>query len=409
MKVNYNIQDKFDFGVFIPMLGLIAFGLIAIYSATATHTVASNNFEKQLFWSLVSLTTFFIIYFLPHQSIRYSAIPVYAMSQILLIAVLIVGRMTKGAKSWISIGPIGFQPSEVGKIGLILFLAYWLSNKKHDINNFKDLSLAILIGFVPILLILLEPDLGTGIVYAIISLFMIFWGGISLFGLFAVLSPGMAVFASLFGITAFIITLLAILVILVLFKKDLFLSATIFVINLGAGFVYELGIRFLKPHQQARIKSFVDPYSDPLGSGYNAIQAKVAIGSGGILGKGFLEGNQTQLKFIPEQWTDFIFCVIGEEFGFMGSILVIGLFLVLFKRILSIASSANDRFSSLVVVGILALLFTQFVINIGMNIGITPVIGLPLPFLSYGGSSLLVNVSLIAVVMNIYRNKKLHS
>jgi len=408
MKVDYNIQDKFDFGIFLPMIGLISIGLIAIYSATVTHTVAANNFEKQLFWSIVSLFSFFIIYFIPHQSIRFSALPLYLGSQGLLIAVLVLGKITKGAKSWINFGPVGFQPSEVGKIGLILFLAYWLSNKKHDINNFKDLFLAILIGFVPIVLILLEPDMGTGIVYAVISLFMIFWGGISLFGLFAVLSPGIAIFASMFGMPVFIVTLVFILIVLVSFKKDLFLSATIFVINLGAGFVYELGIRFLRPHQQKRILSFVDPYSDPLGSGYNAIQAKVAIGSGGIFGKGFLEGNQTQLKFIPEQWTDFIFCVIGEEFGFIGSMVVLLLFFILLKRLLSLTSSTNDSFSSLVVVGILSLIFIQFTINIGMNIGITPVIGLPLPFLSYGGSSLLVNVSLIAVAMNIYRNRKHH-
>jgi len=148
---------------------------------------------------------------------------------------------------------------------------------------------------------------------------------------------------------------------------------------------------------------------DPLGSGYNALQAKLAIGSGGFTGKGFLQGNQTQLRFIPEQWTDFIYCVIGEEFGFIGSILVLVLFLVLFIRLLNISGMAKDRFSVLVIVGILSLMFSHFAINIGMNVGVTPVVGLPLPFLSYGGSSLVVNMIMIGIVLNIYRNRKLHT
>ena len=162
----------------------------------------------------------------------------------------------------------------------------------------------------------------------------------------------------------------------------------------------------LQPHQQKRIETFLDPNSDPLGAGYNALQAKVAIGSGGLIGKGFMEGNQTQLRFIPEQWTDFIYCVIGEEFGFIGSIIVITLFLIIFARLLKLSSLAKDDFSSLVVIGILVLLFIHFGINIGMNVGITPVIGLPLPFLSYGGSSLLVNMTLIGIALNIHKNRK---
>ena len=178
--------------------------------------------------------------------------------------------------------------------------------------------------------------------------------------------------------------------------------------NLSAGFIFEFILKILKPHQVNRIRSFVDPTADPLGSGYNALQAKVAMGSGGFLGKGFLEGNQTQLRFIPEQWTDFIYCVIGEEFGFLGSIFLIAIFLVLFLRLLSLTSLAGDRFGRITIVGILALFFIHFSINIGMNLGITPVIGLPLPFVSYGGSSLLTNMFLVGVVLNIYKNRKHH-
>jgi rod shape determining protein RodA len=238
---------------------------------------------------------------------------------------------------------------------------------------------------------------------------LIFWSGISLFGLFVVLSPGLVIFASLFGTLSFIASMLLITAALFFFKKDLFNSITVFIMNLSAGFFFDFIFKVLKPHQQKRIESFLDPSADPLGAGYNALQAKVAIGSGGLLGKGYLQGNQTQLRFIPEQWTDFIYCVIGEEFGFIGSMLVIILFLIIFLRLLKLSSIAKSKFSVLVVVGINATLFAHFAINIGMNLGITPVIGLPLPFLSYGGSSLLINMTMIGIVLNIYRNRKDHT
>ena len=177
-------------------------------------------------------------------------------------------------------------------------------------------------------------------------------------------------------------------------------------LNIGAGFFADYVYKALSPHQQRRIQSFIDPSADPLGAGYNAIQARVAIGSGGLFGKGFLHGNQTQLQFIPEQWTDFIYCVIGEEFGFIGAVVVMFLFLIIFLRILRIASLSKDEFLSLTVMGILAVFVIHFAINIGMTIGIMPVIGIPLPFVSYGGSSLLVNMFMLGIVGNIYRTRK---
>lgn len=409
MKVSYKIQDKFDFILFIPIIILLIIGLSAIYSATVTHPTAGGNFEKQLFWALVSTAAFFIVYSLPPLTFRYLAVPGYILSQILLVIVIFAGNVVKGSKSWLSFGSFGFQPSEFAKIGLILFLAFWITNKRHDLNNFKDLSITIIFGLIPIGLILLEPDMGTAIVFGLITLMIIFWGGINLFGLFVVLSPCVVLFASLFGMPALVITLVIVLVLLVLFNKDMFTTATIFVINVAAGFVFDIVYKFLQPHQQKRIDAFLDPTSDPLGSGYNALQAKVAIGSGGLVGKGFLQGNQTQLKFIPEQWTDFIYCVIGEEFGFIGSVFVLVLFMIIFLRILKISKMINDDFGSMIVIGVLTLLFVHFAINIGMNLGITPVIGLPLPFLSYGGSSLLVNMILLGIVFNLYRNKRFHS
>lgn len=409
MQINYKLQDKFDLSIFIPVLFLIIIGLLAVYSSTVNHPLASGNFQKQLSWAIVSLVAFVVVYSIPQQLFKMLAVPSYIFSIVLLLVVLFAGKTVYGSKSWMSIGPFGFQPSEFAKLGMILCLSHWLTYKNRDINNIKDIGIALSIGFIPIMLILLQPDTGTAIVFMIITLSLIYWSGISLFGLFVVLSPGIVIVASLFGTTAFIISLLLILIALLLFKKDLFNSTTVFVMNLGASFFFDYIFRFLKPHQQKRIESFLDPSMDPLGSGYNALQAKLAIGSGGLTGKGFLQGNQTQLRFIPEQWTDFIYCVIGEEFGFIGSLFVLILFLIIFIRLLNISNIAKDRFSVLLIVGILSLLFSHFAINIGMNVGITPVIGLPLPFLSYGGSSLLVNMIMIGIVLNIYRNRKMHT
>jgi len=409
MNINYKLQDRFDLSIFLPAVGLIIFGLLAIYSSTLNHPTASGNFQKQIVFVAISLIVFFITFSLPLQSFKKFAIVIYGVSIFFLIAVLAVGRTVYGAKSWFGIGGFGFQPSELAKLGTILMLSYWLTYKNRDINNFKDIGVALLIGVLPIMLIMLEPDMGTSIVFLIITISLVFWSGISLYGLFVVLSPGIVALASILGTYAFISALLFVVAALFFFKKDLFNSITVFIINLSAGFFFDYVYKVLKPHQQKRIASFLDPLADPLGAGYNALQAKVAIGSGGFFGKGFLHGNQTQLRFIPEQWTDFIYCVIGEEFGFIGSIIVISLFLIIFLRLFKLSAIAKDRFSVLVTVGVLTLLFSHFAINIGMNVGITPVIGLPLPFLSYGGSSQLINMVMLGIVLNIYRNRKLHT
>jgi rod shape determining protein RodA len=409
LNINYKLQDRFDLSIFLPVIGLIIFGLLAIYSSTVNHPTASGNFQKQVIFVIISLFVFFVTFSLPLQSFKKFAIALYGVSIFFLIAVLLIGKTVYGAKSWFGIGGFGFQPSELAKLGTILMLSYWLTYKNRDINNLKDIGVALLIGTFPVALIMLEPDMGTSIVFLIITISLIFWSGISLFGLFVVLSPGIVTLASILGTYAFIVALLLVVAALFFFKKDLFNSITVFIINLSAGFFFDYIYRVLKPHQQKRIASFLDPSADPLGAGYNALQAKVAIGSGGFWGKGFLHGNQTQLRFIPEQWTDFIYCVIGEEFGYIGSMIVILLFLIIFLRLFKLSATAKDRFSVLVTVGVLTLLFSHFALNIGMNVGVTPVIGLPLPFLSYGGSTQFINMVMIGIVLNIYRNRKLHT
>ena len=392
MRIDYNIKDKFDFGLFLPALILFGFGLLAIYSSTVNNSFAQENFQRQVIWGIFAFILFFIVYSLPTNVFKSLAIPSYVVSLLMLVAVLAMGKQISGSKSWLVLGSIGFQPSEFAKIATIFAIASYLSRSNSNIDSFKDIVITLAIGFTPVLLILMEPDMGTSMVFIVVILVMFFWKGISSFSLFVVLSPAFVAVAAIFGTTYFILALLLVIAALLTFKKNLFFSASIFAIGLASGFFADYVYHALSPHQQKRIQSFLDPNADPLGSGYNTIQAKVAIGSGGLMGKGFLAGNQTQLQFIPEQWTDFTFCVIGEEFGFIGSILVLSVFLILFLRILKLSYNTKDEFLGLVSIGILSVYLIHFIINLGMVVGILPVIGIPLPFISYGGSSLLVSL-----------------
>ncbi|NCS80416.1 MAG: rod shape-determining protein RodA [Ignavibacteria bacterium CG08_land_8_20_14_0_20_37_9] len=406
MRINYELNDRFDLTIFLSASLLVIIGLFAIYSSTQNTITQKGNFDKQLISWGISLFVFFFIFALPTKLLKLTAVPAYVLSILLLLVVLVIGRRIGGARSWIALGGFSFQPAEFAKLATILFLSHFLSRSETDLDNLKDIFIALAIGMTPIALIMLEPDLGSSFVFIGVILALLFWKGISLFGLAVVLSPGIVAVASLFGPIYFAVAIGLVIVILFYFKKDIILSGSILALNIASGFFVDNIYNILSPHQQRRIQTFIDPNADPLGSGYNAIQAKVAIGSGGFFGKGFLHGNQTQLQFIPEQWTDFIFCVIGEEFGFIGSIFVIILFLILFLRILRLASFAKNEFLSLVIIGILAVFFVHFLVNIGMAIGILPVIGIPLPFVSYGGSSLLINMALLGIILNIYRSRK---
>jgi len=408
LKASDKINDRFDLAVFIPAILLILIGLVAIYSSTVNHPTASGDFLKQVVTAIISLIIFGIAYSLPNRMYKSFVIPGFVITLFFLAVVLFFGKTVYGAKSWLSLGPIGFQPSEFAKIGLIFFLAYLLTSNRRNPNNIKDFIIILAYSMLPVILIILEPDVGTAIVYIFIITIMLFWSGIDLFFVFVAVSPIVVLFSSFFGIAAFILALLIVVALLFYFRRNIFVNFSIIIFNMATAYLFDFGFQFLKPHQQKRIETFINPMSDPLGAGYNILQTQVAIGSGGLFGKGFLEGNQTQLRFIPKQWTDFIYCVIGEEFGFLGSIFIIILFIILLFRLLNIASLVNDKFGSLIVIGVLALIATHFTINIGMNLGVAPVIGIPLPFLSYGGSSLFVNMLLLGIVLNFYKNRREH-
>jgi rod shape determining protein RodA len=406
LRIDYKLNDKFDFTLFFTAIALVVIGLFAIYSSTVSNPLGKGNIEKQLFALGVGIVVFFVVYLLPTKFFRMITIPSYLFSIFLLVVVLIIGKSAGGAKSWIVFAGFSFQPSELAKLSTVMMLSHFLSKQNIDLENLKDIFIVLCLGLLPVALIMLEPDLGSSFVFFGMILILLFWSGISLFGMFVVLAPAFVSIASIFGFYYMLISILFVIALLIYFKKDIFLSGSILGFNIASGFFVDYVYDILSPHQQKRIQSFIDPMADPLGSGYNAIQAKVAIGSGGLWGKGFLSGNQTQLQFIPEQWTDFIYCVIGEEFGFVGSIIVLALFLFLFVRILRIASMAKENFLSMIIVGILSVYFIHFLINIGMAIGLMPVIGIPLPFISYGGSSLLVNMAMLGIVLNIYRTRK---
>ncbi len=404
-KVSKDIFDKFEYRLFGIVTLITLIGFLAIYSATKTSPAEQGNFLKQIYSWILSIILLFGVTFIPTRFIKSSTIALYAGSLILLVAVLFFGKIVGGQKCWIHIAGFSFQPSEMAKISVVLALAQFLSRPQTDIESFKDISIALAIGLLPVFLIMMEPDLGSSFIFFGIILFMLFWNGISMFGLFFVLSPGVTAISSLFGTYYLIGTLAISIAFLALFRKDIFLSGSILAINVSAGFFVDYVYRVLSPHQQRRIMTFIDPTSDPLGAGYNSLQAKIAIGSGGFWGKGYLSGRQTQLHFIPAQWTDFIFCTIGEEFGLVGSVIVLFLFAVFFVRLLKLAQFEKDKYYSLIVIGSLAVFFVHFIVNVGMAIGIMPVIGIPLPFISYGGSALLSNMLLLGIILNIYRNR----
>ena len=248
-----------------------------------------------------------------------------------------------------------------------------------------------------------QPDMGTSLVFLSMTLPILFWAGLSPYVLFIIISPVFVILGAFFGMNFFIIALVLIAIVLLFFKRNVFLTAGILVVNFVIGFSFDSLYKKLEPYQQNRIKGVFDPTTDPLGSGYNVIQSKVAIGSGGLFGKGFLEGTQTQLKFIPEQWTDFIYCMIGEEFGFVGSVIILLLYMIIIFQLVNNAYLTKSRFLSVSCIGFASIILFHLVINIGMTIGIMPVIGIPLPLMSYGISSLLSFLVMMGIGMSAYR------
>ena len=399
-------KEYFDFKTFLVTLALAGIGLISVYSATYDAGAASI-FQRQLSWAAIGFVAMIVTAILPLKTIYRLVGPSYLVLLLVLLVLLVVGKTVSGSRSWFSLAKdLGGQPSEFAKVASLLALAAFLSRTTTIISDPKHLIAAIAIIVIPMGFVLAQPDLGTSIVFFAMLLPILYWAGVDNFVLAAILSPVIVAAGGLFGTSFFIISVIASAALLYVSRRNRFIAAVAFALTLAVGVSVQFVYERLPSYQQKRIMTFLNPEADPLGSGYNVLQAKVAIGSGGLFGKGYLQGTQTQLNFIPEQWTDFIFCVPGEEFGFFGASIVLILFGVLLMHGIKVASASKNKFSSIAAIGIVAVLATHVLINIGMSMGLMPVVGIPLPFLSYGGSALVANMMMSGLLMNFWANRK---
>ncbi len=353
----------------VGLIALIALiGLSAVYSATYTAKGPSTLFYKQMIWIATGLFLMFLMLLPDYHTVGRYAYILYAASVIMLILVMIMGKTGMGAQRWLAIGPFTFQPSELAKLALTLALArYFAEDPRRDGYSLRDLAIPGAMVLVPLLLVLKQPDLGTAMMLLFTSSLIVMIAGIH---------PR---------------SIVTIVLIAAVVAALVFLAPPVRHKIWGS----------LKPYQQNRIKAFIDPSSDKLGSGYHANQSKIAVGSGQITGKGFRQGTQSQMAFLPERHTDFIFAVISEEHGFMGSGLMIILYLILLLLGVDTARNAKDRMGALMAGGIVSMIALYVFINIGMSAGIVPVVGVPLPLVSYGGTSVITTFLALGLLLNI--------
>ncbi|MFA5834426.1 MAG: rod shape-determining protein RodA [Bacteroidota bacterium] len=404
--MNSFFKEYFDKTIFFSVLSLAGIGLLSIYSATF-DAYEGRDFYRQLMWVGVGFVSMITMMALPLRWLQRNALRIFFSSLGLLVLVLIVGKRVYGSQSWLGFGGLGIQPSEFVKISTMLALASYLSQSDVKATDLKDLVKTSAIVALPIGLIMLQPDFGTSLTFLAMYIPVLYWAGASKFLIIIIIAPAFVAAASIFGTTPFLIVLLLLGIgLYILRDENRFFATVVFGVNVVIGFFVQIVYDKLPLYQQKRIATFLDPNNDPLGAGYNVIQAKVAIGSGGLTGKGFMRGTQTQLSFIPKQWTDFIFCVPGEEFGLLGGVVVLGLFAVVLFHGVRLASIAKNKFGSLLAIGFTSLFAFHVFVNIGMSVGLMPVIGIPLPFLSYGGSSLVSYMMVAGLIMNVYANRK---
>lgn len=378
MQIDRRLISNFDWALFataisIPMLGLIvlfsagydpdavdpAFGLIPLF-------VKSPAFVKQLVFLSVGTGVAMATVLVPPQKLAKLAYGFYSVCFLLLVAVAVHGTVIKGSRRWIDLGPILFQPAEIAKMGVILALARYLSRNPAPKDGFrlKGLLVPFSIFLFPMLLVLKQPDLGTALSIGSIGVSMVFFAGIHLRSLLLLVLCGTALIFPAWN--------------------------------------------HLHDYQKRRVLVLIDPEADPLGSGYHIIQSKIAVGSGELLGKGFLKGTQTQLQFLPEHSTDFIFSVLAEEWGFFGCFVVLSIYLVLLYRLTKVIRKTREGFSLFLVVGLTAYIYCHVFINIGMVVGLLPVVGIPLPLFSYGGSSMMANMLAIGLALGVSARRKLY-
>jgi rod shape determining protein RodA len=396
-----------DQPLFFLVVALAFFGIAMVFSAgvlDVPNSVVRGLWKAQLLWFVLGMLTLPFVLRVPVIWLEWAAQPIYATAVVMLVLTLFIGTGAGTAASvsgWLKIGPVRIQPSEFAKIGVILMLARVLGSWREAPRTLWALWKPIGVVMLPMALVMKQPDLGTGLVFGSILIAMLFWAGTPLSTIFLLVSPVLGLFLSINPwVWGLFIVLLGLAMAFVI-KPYLSEAITIMFVNIVAGTVALPLWNSLQAYQKNRFLVFLDPNIDAKGAGYNLIQSRVAIGSGGLFGKGFLEGTQKRLAFLPEQHTDFIFAVIGEEWGFVGVAAVLLAFGLIFWRLVRISERSSDPFASLVPFGLFGSWFAHVLVNTGMTVGIMPITGIPLPFLSYGGSFLLVNILAMAIIQRI--------
>lgn len=358
--------SKYDLNAVWVMLCLVAIGIVNLYSATYASAGGEAQFWKQqAMWFGIGLVACSVAYVVHYRVLKRFAYVAYAANIVLLLAVLVVGKSVLGARRWLGFGAFSIQPSEFMKITIAWTLAKFFHDDQYrEYYDIKALMIPVLLILIPVMLVMAQPDLGTALIIMAVSFSMI---------LFVKVSP-----------------------------KLLLTIFTIVVITVPVAYRF-----VLKDYQKQRIVSFINPQSDPRGTGYNSIQSMIAVGSGQFLGKGYKKGTQSQLNFLPEHHTDFIFPVFSEEHGFVGFLVLLVLYLILLSNALKVSYGSNDKFGMLFSFGLCSLFFWHVFINIGMTTGIMPIVGVPLPFMSYGGSFMLACMLAVAILTNIANKKSM--
>ncbi|MEX2153381.1 MAG: rod shape-determining protein RodA [Gemmatimonadaceae bacterium] len=395
-----------DWPLVVAALLLSLYGLAIVYSAGQTDirsVVTETAWKRQLVWFLLGIGGAYAISRASVRLLEWLALPMYALTIILLFALLFIGTgagTAESTKSWLMVGPLRVQPSELAKLTVVLMLGKMLAGFKDPPKSLVELWKPAVVVAVPWALIVGAKDLGTSLVFIGIFFAMLFWSGISWRLLILIASPVVSLILT-FSTQIWGAWFLLLLALVIWYKPYMWEGVFIVASNVAMGVIAPLLWEGLKPYQQDRFRSFIDPSIDPRRSGYHVIQSQIAIGSGGWFGQGFTQGSQKRLAFLPEQHTDFIFAVLGEELGFAGVTLALSLFLILFMRIIRISERANDSFSSLVAFGLLASWFVHVLISVGMTIKLMPITGIPLPFFSYGGTFMLASWLAIGVLVRI--------
>jgi rod shape determining protein RodA len=375
--------------------------------AQVSVDVPKGVFWRQVLWVTVSWVAVSVVSRIPLRHLENLAWPAYLGTVVLLAAVLVVAPEVGGARRWLAIGSLRLQPSEFAKVALVLLLAAWLARRLESGSPVLASLGSLVLAVVPTILVLREPDLGTSLVFLAIWLGMIFWFGISGLLLVTALSAGASAVIMFYSErilhqpwpwAAYMVLVIGVLY---LVRLQLVPGALVLLSNIAAGLGIPLVWARLEPYQQERILTFFDPGRDEMGTGYQAIQSKVAIGSGGLFGTHYLQGTQKGLAFLPERHTDFIFSVAGEELGLLGASVMLALFLALVLRAVGIATRVRRPFTSLLAVGVASYFVFHVVVNVAITTGLLPVTGLPLPLISYGGSNLLVSSLMVALLLNL--------